>query len=55
MKKAQKVLSAKKDMVTLFWGAHYIIHIDYLQMANTIYGEYYINLNAHVRGRCGKI
>ena len=36
--------SVNKVMMTVFWDAHGIIHIDYLQKGRTINGEYYANL-----------
>lgn len=43
-KKAKVVLSANKVMATVFWDAHGIIHIDYLEKGKTITGEYYSKL-----------
>ena len=43
-KKAKVGLSGNKVMATVFWDARGVIHIDYLQKARTINGEYYTNL-----------
>ena len=43
-KKAKTVLSAGKVMATIFWDAHGIILIHYLQKRKTITGEYYASL-----------
>ena len=42
--KAKTVSSAGKVMASVFWNAHGIIFIDYLQKGKTINGEYYANL-----------
>ena len=41
-KKAKKVPSAGKVMVTIFWDSHGIILIDYVQKGKNITGEYYM-------------
>ena len=43
-KKAKVGLTANKVMVTVFWDARAVIHMDYLQKGRTINGEYYTNL-----------
>ena len=43
-KKAKKVPSASKVMVTIFRDSHRIILIDYVQKGKTITGEYYASL-----------
>ncbi|KAL7726572.1 hypothetical protein ACLKA6_010437 [Drosophila palustris] len=43
-KKAKIGLSANKVMVTVFWDARGVIHVDYLEKGRTINGEYYSNL-----------
>ena len=40
--------STKKIMVTVFWNAKGVIHIDYLQSQKTITGEYYAGLLHHL-------
>ena len=44
LKKAKVGLSANKVMATIFWDAHGIIHIDYLQKGWKNNCEYYTNL-----------
>ncbi|XP_055306592.1 histone-lysine N-methyltransferase SETMAR-like, partial [Sitodiplosis mosellana] len=43
-KKAKTVLSAGKIMATVFWDAHGVIFIDYLERGKTITGPYYATL-----------
>ncbi|GBP03932.1 Histone-lysine N-methyltransferase SETMAR [Eumeta japonica] len=43
-KKAKQSLSANKVMVTVFWDARGVVHIDYLEKGKTITGEYYSKL-----------
>lgn len=43
-KKAKTTPSAGKIMATVFWDAHGIIFIDYLEKGKTITGEYYASL-----------
>lgn len=43
-KKAKTVLSAGKVMATVFWDAHGIILVDYLEKGKTITGPYYAML-----------
>lgn len=45
-KKAKVGLSANKVLATVFWDAHGIIHIDYLEKGKTITGVYYAELLA---------
>lgn len=44
LKKAKIILSAGKIKATVFWNAHGILFIDYLEKGKIITGEYYMSL-----------
>ncbi|GFT35473.1 mariner Mos1 transposase [Trichonephila clavipes] len=48
LKNVKSVASAGKVMVSVFWGAHGIIFLDYLEKGKTINDKYYANLLQHL-------